>query len=208
MREISRVLLLSFSGQSDGLKTAGEKFALDRAFPLIEGHPVLCGPPANPPLQSSQGWGTHLSGMGIERSKAWATRPAIPGRVALQQSPPALHRPASECATVILPVDGLLANGKLCLNCLCQPRGQPHTSSDCHPSKAVDEAHDPKLPQHCVPSALKGHRNPGYRRVAATRKFPVCSADVSEMAKCSCEHLLVYNLPAFQPPFQVRGLAP
>ena len=40
LREISRALLLRFSGELGGLKTAWEMFVLDRAFPLIEGHPA------------------------------------------------------------------------------------------------------------------------------------------------------------------------
>ena len=42
-REISRVLVLNLSGNASGAKnTAGEKFALDIAFALIDGHPNLC----------------------------------------------------------------------------------------------------------------------------------------------------------------------
>ena len=41
LREISRALLLRFSGELGGLKTAWEMFVLDRAFPLIEGHPAI-----------------------------------------------------------------------------------------------------------------------------------------------------------------------
>src|SRR6266581_5883745 len=54
-------------------------------------------------------------------------QPAIPWRVGLHQSPPPLHRPGSECATVVLPVEKHAANGDECLNRLCQPRGQPQT---------------------------------------------------------------------------------
>ena len=55
-------------------------------------------------------------------------RPAIPWRVGLHQSPPPLHRPGSECVTVVLPVENFAANGKQGLNRLCQPRGQPQSN--------------------------------------------------------------------------------
>ena len=51
---------------------------------------------------------------------------AIPWRVGLQQSPPPLHQPCTVCCKVVLPVENFSSNGQLCLNCLCQPRGQPH----------------------------------------------------------------------------------
>ena len=53
-------------------------------------------------------------------------QPAIPRRVDLHQSPPPLHRPASECDKVVLPVEKFTANGEQSLNRLSQPRGQPH----------------------------------------------------------------------------------
>src|ERR1017187_7176511 len=56
-------------------------------------------------------------------------QPAIPWQVALPQSLPPLHRPGSECAKVVLPVENFAANGEHGLNCLCQPRGQPQYSS-------------------------------------------------------------------------------
>ena len=37
---------------------------------------------------------------------------AIPWRVALPQSPPPLHQPASECDKVVLPVEIFAANGE------------------------------------------------------------------------------------------------
>jgi hypothetical protein len=40
-------------------------------------------------------------------------QPVIPWRVALQQRPPPLHRPRSECDKVILPVENFAANGEL-----------------------------------------------------------------------------------------------
>jgi hypothetical protein len=52
-------------------------------------------------------------------------QPVIPWRVALPQSPPPLHRPASECDKVVSPVENFAANGEHGLNCLSQPRGQP-----------------------------------------------------------------------------------
>ncbi len=33
----------------------------------------------------------------------------------------------TECGTVILPVEQFAANGNVGLNCLSQPRGQPHS---------------------------------------------------------------------------------
>jgi hypothetical protein len=39
-------------------------------------------------------------------------QPDIPWRVALQQSPPPLHRPASGCDKVVLPVEIFAANGE------------------------------------------------------------------------------------------------
>ena len=53
-------------------------------------------------------------------------QPVIPWQVGLHQSPPPLHRPRSECVTVVLPVENFPANGEQGLNRLCQPRGQPH----------------------------------------------------------------------------------
>jgi predicted RNA-binding Zn ribbon-like protein len=56
-------------------------------------------------------------------------QPAIPWRVDLHQSPPPLHRPASECDRVVLQVENVAANGEQTLNCLSQPRGQPQRVS-------------------------------------------------------------------------------
>src|ERR1035437_9205161 len=58
-------------------------------------------------------------------SASMSLQPAIPWQVALPQGLPPLHRPGSECAKVILPVENFAANGEHGLNCLCQPRGQP-----------------------------------------------------------------------------------
>ena len=33
------------------------------------------------------------------------------------------------CCNVVLPVEKFSPNGQLCLNCLCQPRGQAHVAS-------------------------------------------------------------------------------
>ncbi len=52
-------------------------------------------------------------------------QPGIPQRDALQQWPPPLHRPCSECDKVVLPIEIFAANGEKSLNCLSQPRGQP-----------------------------------------------------------------------------------
>jgi len=67
------------------------------------------------PTASSTGWPPIPS---------WILRPFIPQRVGLHQSPPPLHRPSSECCTVVLPVEIFAANGDVGLICLCQPRGQ------------------------------------------------------------------------------------
>jgi len=40
-------------------------------------------------------------------------QPVIPRRVALQQCPPPLHRPASECDKVVLPVNRYRDNGNI-----------------------------------------------------------------------------------------------
>src|ERR1039458_7670526 len=58
-------------------------------------------------------------------SASMSLQPAIPWQVTLPQSLPPLHRPGSECAKVVLPVENFAANGEHGLNCLCQPRGQP-----------------------------------------------------------------------------------
>jgi hypothetical protein len=62
-------------------------------------------------------------------------QPAIPWQVALPQSPPPLHRPGSECATVVLPAEGFAANGKQCLIRLSHPKGPPQL--DAHRSASV-----------------------------------------------------------------------
>jgi hypothetical protein len=47
------------------------------------------------------------------------------------ESPPPIHRPGSECVTVVLPVERFRANGEPGINRLCQPRGQPHKYPYC-----------------------------------------------------------------------------
>ncbi|MGP8269603.1 MAG: hypothetical protein ACLQLH_06010 [Terracidiphilus sp.] len=74
------------------------------------------------------------AGSGIRRTLpaligSMSLQPAIPWQVALPQSLPPLHRPGSECAKVVLSVENFAANGEHGLNCLCQPRGQPHIAS-------------------------------------------------------------------------------
>jgi hypothetical protein len=54
-------------------------------------------------------------------------QPDIPWQVGLHQSLPPLFRPPSECCKVVLPVEIFAANDDECLNCLCQPRGQPQS---------------------------------------------------------------------------------
>src|SRR5271168_4576511 len=71
--------------------------------------------------------------LGLPHSRRSSVRmslqPAIPWQVALPQSPPPLHRPGSDCATVVLPVENFAANGEQSLNRLSQPRGQPQRNS-------------------------------------------------------------------------------
>ncbi|MGC8551060.1 MAG: hypothetical protein ACP5M4_15365, partial [Acidobacteriaceae bacterium] len=43
-------------------------------------------------------------------------QPVIPQRDALQQRPPPLHRPCSECDKVVLPIEIFAANGEKSLN--------------------------------------------------------------------------------------------
>src|SRR4249920_1360618 len=60
LREISRVLLLRFSGKRNGRKTAGEEFVLDTAFPLIEGAPVILFVEERSKSMNTKGWATRL----------------------------------------------------------------------------------------------------------------------------------------------------
>jgi hypothetical protein len=53
-------------------------------------------------------------------------RLAIPRRVSLQQGPRFTSRPPV-CCTIALQVERFSSNDQLCLNCLCQPRGQAQT---------------------------------------------------------------------------------
>jgi hypothetical protein len=46
-------------------------------------------------------------------SASMSLQPAIPWRVALQQGPPPLHRPASECDKVVLAVNRYRDNGNI-----------------------------------------------------------------------------------------------
>jgi len=46
-------------------------------------------------------------------SASMSLQPAIPWRVALQQCPPPLHRPASECDKLTLPVNQHWDNGNI-----------------------------------------------------------------------------------------------
>src|ERR1039458_6547788 len=46
-------------------------------------------------------------------SASMSLQPVIPWRVALQQGPPLLHRPASECDKVVLPVNRYGDNGNI-----------------------------------------------------------------------------------------------
>lgn len=91
--------------------------------------------------------GSRLGPHSRRSSVRMSLQPAIPWWVALPQSPPPLHRPESGCDRVILPVEKSAANGKHGLNCLCQPRGQPHTlllHKDCDHSS-----------EKCVPSVWR-----------------------------------------------------
>jgi transposase InsO family protein len=66
-------------------------------------------------------------GLGSPAHRHDESQPAIPWQVALPQSPPPLHRPGSECVTVILPVERFTANGEQCLIRLSHPMGPPQT---------------------------------------------------------------------------------
>jgi len=85
-------------------------------------------------------------------------QPVIPRRVALQQSPPPLRRPRSECDKVILPVETLAANGEPCLIWLSQPRGQPHSSLTRSVSQHRRDA------AISIPSILAGRRDDRLRQ--------------------------------------------
>ena len=88
------------------------------------------------PYEFSEAWG-NLSSDGCRKNTgaAWV-RPPRPHRhdefpagyswrVALRQRPLPLHQPRAECATVVLPVENLSANGQQCLIRLSQLRVPP-----------------------------------------------------------------------------------
>ena len=77
-------------------------------------------------------------------------QPVIPRRVALPQSPPPLHRPASECDKVVLPVEKITANGEQSLNRLSQQRGQPQMSKGYRPTPTIIEAAEVLYQTHAV----------------------------------------------------------
>src|SRR5208282_1854437 len=74
-------------------------------------------------------------------------QPAIPWQVGLHQSPPPLHRPGSECVTVVVPVENFAANGQQCLIRLSQPRGPPQTAGPSTPfgTKGPNSAQDDNI---------------------------------------------------------------
>ena len=57
-------------------------------------------------------------------------RPAIPQRVARQHCPSPLHRQSQLKSICPVGEMHLPSNGKQCLNCLSQPRGQPHSMAE------------------------------------------------------------------------------
>jgi len=69
---------------------------------------------------SRLGTRSRLSSVRMSRSRLFL------GWVGLHQSPPPLHRMRLECGIVVVPVELFAANGNVSLNCLSQPRGQPH----------------------------------------------------------------------------------
>jgi hypothetical protein len=61
------------------------------------------GKSIDPMLKQKAGSGSRAHSR--RSSASMSLQPVIPRRVALQQSPPPLHRPASECDKVVLPVN-------------------------------------------------------------------------------------------------------
>jgi hypothetical protein len=67
------------------------------------------GKSINPMLKEKAGSGNRAHSR--RSSVSMSLQPTIPWRVALQQGPPPLHRPASECDKVVLPVNPYGDNG-------------------------------------------------------------------------------------------------
>jgi len=69
------------------------------------------GKSINPMLKEKAGSGGRAHSR--RSSVSMSLQPAIPRRVALQQCPPPLHRPASECDKVVLSVNRYRNNGNI-----------------------------------------------------------------------------------------------
>jgi len=69
------------------------------------------GKSIDPMLKEKAGSGSRAHSR--RSSASMSLQPVIPPRVALQQCPPPLHRPASECDKVALPVNRYRDNGNI-----------------------------------------------------------------------------------------------
>jgi hypothetical protein len=69
------------------------------------------GKSIDPMFQEKAGSGSRAHSR--RSSASMSLQPVIPWRVALQQGPPPLHRPASECDKVVLPVNRYRDNGNI-----------------------------------------------------------------------------------------------
>ena len=100
------------------------------------------GKSIDPMLKEKAGSGSRAHSR--RSSASMSLQPAIPWQVALPQGLPPLHRPGSECAKVVLPVENFAANGEHRLNSLCQPRGQPQ-----FPNYTLADIEPCDLPKNC-----------------------------------------------------------
>jgi hypothetical protein len=69
------------------------------------------GKSIDPMLKEKAGSGSRARP--LRSSVSMSLQPAIPWRVALQQGPPPLHRPVSECDKVVLSVNRYRDNGHI-----------------------------------------------------------------------------------------------
>lgn len=81
------------------------------------------GKSIDPMLKEKAGSGSRAHSR--RSSVSMSLQPVIPWRVALQQYPPLLHRPALECNKVVLSVNRYRDNGNIAdlvnFNCLLEP---------------------------------------------------------------------------------------
>jgi hypothetical protein len=122
-------------------------------------------------------------------------QPVIPWRVDLHQSPPSLHRPGSECATVILPVEVFAANGEQSLNRLSQPRGQPHF--DHHSLYKTAQYHSRFVKESVMKFTYQNQKHPGTFRLTILDDRPVTSdvalPDIARVCTKDCSDLTLRN---------------